>query len=68
MADISRNKIHLTGGGSLVKGLAELLTVRTGIQTVVAEDAVSCVVRGTGIALENEKLFAAISHNALMSD
>ena len=68
VADISRNKIHLTGGGSLVGGLADLLTERTGIQTIVAEDAVSCVVRGTGIALENEKLFSAISHNALMSD
>ncbi|MBR5942419.1 MAG: rod shape-determining protein [Clostridia bacterium] len=68
VADISKNKIHLTGGGSLVGGLADMLTERTGIQTVVAEDAVSCVVRGTGIALENERLFSAISHNALMSD
>lgn len=68
VADIARNKIHLTGGGALVGGLADLLTERTGIQTVVAEDAVSCVVRGTGIALENEKLFSAISHSALMCD
>lgn len=68
VADISENKIHLTGGGSLVGGLADLLSERTGIPVVVADEAVSCVVRGTGIALENEDLFKAISHTALMCD
>jgi rod shape-determining protein MreB len=43
VADISTNGIVLTGGGSLVWGFDKLIEARTGIETHVADDAVSCV-------------------------
>ena len=52
VADISDNGIVMTGGGSLVDGFDKLITARTGIHTVVAEDAISCVAEGTGKSLE----------------
>ena len=52
VADISVNGIMMTGGGSLVSGFDKLIESRTGIHTVVAEDAVSCVAIGTGKSLE----------------
>ena len=53
VADISNNGIVMTGGGSLVDGFDKLLTARTGIHTVVAEDAISCVAEGTGKSLDS---------------
>ena len=53
VGDISTNGIIMTGGGSLVYGFDRLITEHTGIVTHVADDAVSCVVYGTGKALDN---------------
>ena len=53
VADISMNGIIMTGGGSLVDGFDKLLTARTGIRTVVADDAISCVALGTGRSLDS---------------
>ena len=53
VADISRNGIIMTGGGSLVDGFDKLLTARTGIHTMVAGDAISCVALGTGKSLDS---------------
>ena len=53
VADISSNGIVMTGGGSLVDGFDKLITARTGIHTVVAEDAISCVAEGTGKSLDS---------------
>ena len=52
-SDISSRGIVMTGGGSLLHGLNKLLEKRTGIPTYIAEDAISCVARGTGISLEH---------------
>ncbi len=53
VADISTNGIVMTGGGSLVSGFDKLVTARTGINTVVAENAIQCVAEGTGKSLES---------------
>ena len=53
VADISNNGIVMTGGGSLVDGFDKLIEARTGIHTVVAEGAISCVAEGTGKSLES---------------
>lgn len=53
IGDISENGIILTGGGSLVYGMDQLIAQHTGIKAQVADDPVTCVVRGTGQALEN---------------
>ena len=52
-ADISNKGIYITGGGGLVDGLDKLLTEKTGINVMVADDAISCVALGTGKALDN---------------
>ena len=53
VADISTNGIMMTGGGSLVSGFDKLVEARTGIHTVIAEDAISCVAIGTGKSLDS---------------
>lgn len=52
-ADISDRGIVLTGGGSLVYGLDKLLQEKTGINVIIADEAISCVAMGTGEALNN---------------
>ena len=51
-ADIADRGIVLTGGGSLLQGLEELITSRTGINTVTAEDPMTAVAIGTGRYVE----------------
>ena len=51
-ADIAVRGLMLTGGGALLKDLDRLLMEETGLPVVVADDPLSCVVRGCGIALE----------------
>ena len=51
-ADISDRGIVLTGGGSLIQGLEELIEVRTGINTMTAEDPLTAVAIGTGKYIE----------------
>ena len=51
-ADIGSKGIYMTGGGCLIDGLDKLLQERTGINVMIAQDAVSCVALGTGKALE----------------
>ncbi len=52
-ADISDRGIYMTGGGCLIDGLDKLLQEKTGINVMIAQDAVSCVALGTGKALDN---------------
>ncbi len=52
-ADISDKGIYMTGGGCLIDGLDKLLQEKTGINVMLAQDAVSCVALGTGKALDN---------------
>jgi rod shape-determining protein MreB and related proteins len=51
-ADIVDKGIVLTGGGALLHRLDEVLRDATGLPVMIAEDALSCVVLGTGRALE----------------
>ena len=53
VADISTNGICMTGGGSLVWGFDKLIESHTGIETHVADDAISCVAYGTGKSLDD---------------
>jgi len=52
-ADIGDRGIVMTGGGSLIYGLDKLIQKETGINVLIAEDAVSSVALGTGKALES---------------
>ncbi|MGH6612517.1 MAG: rod shape-determining protein [Burkholderiaceae bacterium] len=51
-ADIADRGMMLTGGGALLRDLDRLLMEETGLPVVVAEEPLTCVVRGCGIALE----------------
>ena len=57
-SDIAENGICMTGGGSLLYGLDRLFSEKTGIPCYVAEDAISCVAIGTGLALDNVNLYS----------
>jgi rod shape-determining protein MreB len=54
-ADIMERGIVLTGGGSLLRNLDQLLIKETGMPVHPAEDGLRCVVRGTGRCLEEPK-------------
>jgi rod shape-determining protein MreB len=51
-ADIAERGMVLTGGGALLRDLDRLLMEETGLPVVVADDPLTCVVRGSGMALE----------------
>jgi rod shape-determining protein MreB len=54
-ADIVDKGIVLTGGGSLLANLDQVLREETGLPVSIADDPLSCVALGTGRVLENPK-------------
>ncbi|MBB27913.1 MAG: rod shape-determining protein [Gemmatimonadetes bacterium] len=52
-ADILDRGIIMTGGGALLRGLDRRLVEETSLPVIVADDPLTCVVRGTGRVLEN---------------
>lgn len=58
--DIVHNGINLTGGGALLKGLAERLTKKFEIPFIVAEDPLYAVAKGTNIALTNSDRYSLL--------
>ncbi len=52
-ADIIDHGIIMTGGSSMLRNFAELVFRRTGVKARVADDALYCVVKGSGIALDH---------------
>jgi rod shape-determining protein MreB len=59
-ADIADRGMMLTGGGALLRDLDRLLAEETGLPVLVAEDPLTCVVRGCGIALERMERLGSI--------
>ena len=53
-ADIVDQGIVMTGGGALLRRIDEILSQATGLPVVVADDALICVARGAGLALEDD--------------
>jgi len=59
-SDIIDRGIILTGGGSLLRGLDQIIRERTKVPVNVSENAILAVVQGTGIVLENLDKYEAI--------
>ena len=59
-ADILERGIIVAGGGSLLKGIDQIIRERTNVPVNVAEDPLLSVVKGTGIVLENLKKYEAV--------
>ena len=53
VGDILEDGILLTGGGALINGLDKRLKQETGLDVYLADDIVSCVAKGAGMALEH---------------
>ena len=62
-ADIAEKGMVITGGGALLRDLDRLLMEETGLPVIVAEDPLTCVVRGSGRALEKMERFGPIFTN-----
>jgi rod shape-determining protein MreB len=56
-ADLVDNGITMAGGGSLLRGLPQVIEKATGLPTKLADDPLTCVARGTCIYLENLELW-----------
>ena len=52
-ADIIDQGIIMTGGSSMLRNLPELVYRRTGVKAYLADEALFCVAKGTGLALEH---------------
>ncbi len=52
-ADVIDKGMVLSGGSSLLRNMDKLLTQTTGVPAYVADDALLCVAKGTGVALDN---------------
>jgi len=52
-ADVMEKGMILSGGSALLRNIDELLSRATGVPAYVADEPLLCVVKGTGIALEN---------------
>jgi rod shape-determining protein MreB len=53
VSDIMEKGITLAGGGALLRGLDKMIADETAMPVQVADDPLTCVVRGTGIVLED---------------
>src|SRR3972149_3025617 len=62
-ADIANKGMVLTGGGALLRDIDRLRMEETGLPVLIAEDPLTCVVRGSGMALERmDKLGSIFSY------
>ncbi len=59
-ADLVDMGLVLTGGGALLKNIDKLISKETGLPVQIAEDPISCVVLGTGKALDEEQTFSTL--------
>ena len=56
-ADVMDKGMILSGGGSLLKNLDQLISQSTGVPCFLADDPLTCVARGTGVVLDNLEIY-----------
>lgn len=65
VGDILRRGVHLCGGGSLLRGIDQLISKELAVATQVVDDPLTCVARGTGLAVENLDKYEYLLDNPL---
>ena len=65
VGDILKRGIHLCGGGSLLRGIDQLIGKELSVIVNVVDDPLTCVARGTGMAVENLEKYNYILDNPL---
>ena len=65
VGDILKRGIHMCGGGSLLRGIDQLVSKELSVVTHVVDDPLTCVARGTGLAVENLEKYSYILDNPL---
>ncbi|MBI2515146.1 rod shape-determining protein [Candidatus Wolfebacteria bacterium] len=65
VGDILKHGIYLCGGGSLLRGIDDLISKEISVKTSIVDDPLTCVARGTGIAAENIDGYSNIFATAL---
>lgn len=63
VGDILQHGVYLCGGGSLLKGIDQLIAKELAVATTIVEDPLTCVVRGTGVAVEHFEKYTGILDN-----
>jgi len=63
VGDILERGIHLSGGGSMLRGLDEYLERELQVNVRVVDDPLTCVVRGLGIIIEDIKKYETVLSN-----
>jgi len=56
-ADIMDKGMIISGGGALLKNIDQLISQTTGVPCFIAEDPLTCVVKGTGVVLDNLEVY-----------
>jgi rod shape-determining protein MreB len=64
VSDILEDGIVLAGGGALIKGIDKVISEATETKVIIAEDAITCVARGTGKLLDDSILLSKINITA----
>jgi len=67
VGDILKRGIFLCGGGSALRGIDKLISTDLSVATTIVDDPLTCVVRGTGIVVENFEKYRQILENPMRS-
>jgi len=67
VSDIINKGLIMTGGGSLLAGLDEVLQEQIEIPVFISKEPLYCVVKGTGEALENFEKYHRVLHRSIKS-
>jgi len=65
VGDLLKRGVHMCGGGSLLRGVDDLIAKEVATSVTVVDDPLTCVTRGAGIAVENIEMYDYILNSPL---